>query len=264
VKLAALELGLEVIQPTKVRDGSLAEWLRRKNADIAVVLAYGRILPTEVLGAPRLGCVNLHASLLPELRGAAPIQWAIIGGAKVTGFSLMQMEEGLDTGPVFAAQSLSIGPQETAGELTERMATLGAELLTAALPKVLHGQLQATPQDPSRATHAPPLTKEHGRLDWSQPALSLHSLVRGVTPSPGAHTLAQGKLLKIHRAEPEFPAGLEPRAPGTVQVLERRLLVHTGQGLLRVHQAQLEGRKAMSDVDLLNGRALTDGMQLGA
>src|SRR5690606_12694290 len=173
VKLAALELGLPVHQPRAVKSGALANWLETQNADLALVMAYGRILPRAVLEAPRLGALNLHASLLPKYRGAAPINWAIIRGEQETGISLMQMDEGMDTGPVYCRRGLPIPATENAGELAERLAHLAAAVTRTDVPRVVTGDLQAAPQDHAAATHAPPLDRMLTQIDWTASARSI-------------------------------------------------------------------------------------------
>lgn len=260
VKRAALELGLTVHQPERVKNGELATWLREREPDVAVVLAYGRILPAGVLESPRLGCVNLHASLLPKFRGAAPIQWAILAGETETGISLMQMDAGLDTGPVFTRHAIPIGPDETAGELTERMAELAASVVRSDIPKLARGELQAAPQDETAASHAPPLEREHGRIDWTRSSEALHNFVRGLTPRPGAFTTLRGKQLRITRTA-------RVRAPllaaGEVRVERPRVLIGTGDGALELLRAQVEGRRELDALALVNGRAIAHGDRLG-
>src|SRR6188768_1859725 len=198
VKEAALELGLSVHQPTKVRTGELAAWLREKAVDVALVMAYGRILPADVLAAPRRGAMNLHASLLPRYRGAAPINWVIVHGETQTGVSLMQMDEGLDTGPVYARHAMDLSDTETAGTLGERMATLAAHVVRADLASAVEGKLMADPQDEALASHAPLIERAHLQVDWSRPALEIARLIRGMAPRPGAFTLLGGKVLRLH------------------------------------------------------------------
>ncbi|HJK95187.1 MAG TPA: methionyl-tRNA formyltransferase, partial [Polyangiaceae bacterium LLY-WYZ-15_(1-7)] len=214
VKVAAEELGLEVWQPTKVRKGDLAERLRALDLDVGVVVAYGRILPRAVLDAPRRGCVNVHASLLPRWRGASPIHHAIVHGDPKTGVTLMQMDEGMDTGPILAMEETPIAEDETAGTLSDRLSTLGAELLERTLPAWVDGRLEPRPQ-PEGATHAGLLTKEHGRVDWSKPARAVHDHIRGMSPWPGAFTTKDGERLKLHRAHVLEEAG-QAGAPGEV------------------------------------------------
>lgn len=264
MKEAALELNLSVHQPTKVRTGELATWLREKNADVALVMAYGRILPADVLSAPRRGAMNLHASLLPHYRGAAPINWAIVNGETQSGISLMQMDEGLDTGPVYARHAIDLMESETAGTLGERMATLAAHVVRADLAAAVDGKLEAEPQDESVASHAPLIERHHLQIDWSRSAIEVSRLIRGMAPRPGAFTLLGGKVLRLHEARP-LPAPMPPGAvPGTISILGRRAVVATGSGTLELVNAQLEGKKALMAIDLINGRVLTEGLVLGS
>jgi methionyl-tRNA formyltransferase len=263
VKDAALELGLSVHQPTKVRTGELAAWLREQAADVALVMAYGRILPGDVLSAPRRGAMNLHASLLPRYRGAAPINWAIVHGETESGVSLMQMDEGLDTGPVYSRHVLALDATETAGSLAERMATLAAHVVRADLSDAVLGKLTPEPQDETRASHAPLIERHHLQVDWTRDAAAIERLVRGMAPRPGAFTLLGGKVLRLHEVRPQpapMPSGA---APGTVSILGRRAVIATGSGTLELLQAQLEGKKVLSAGDLINGRVLTEGLRLG-
>jgi len=261
VKVAALELGFEVHQPLKVKTGNLDEWLRERTPDVALVMAYGRILPPAVLAAPRRGCMNLHASLLPRWRGAAPINWSIIHGDHETGICLMQMDEGLDTGPVYARRAIAIADDETAGELSERLASTAADLVRSELSRAVHGWLEAVPQEHEKSTHAPPLERADGALNFSKTARDLVNLVRGLAPRPGAHTLLHGKPLKVAQAR----LGEDPPLgePGTVRVDQKRVLVSTIDGSFELVRAQLEGRKELAALDLINGRALKPGDVLG-
>ncbi len=262
-KRAALELGIPVHQPTKVKTPEFARWVREQEVDAAVVLAYGRILTREVLDAPRLGCLNLHASLLPRYRGAAPIQWCIVRGETETGISLMQMDEGIDTGPVLATRRLPIGPEETAEQLSERMATLAAEVIRTDVLDALAGKLSPTPQDHAAATLAPILTKEHGRVDWSLPAQAIHDQVRGFYPWPGACSTSRGKTLKLLESRVVTEKGVGGD-PGTVLDAPRgRLWIACGQGAISLERGQLEGKKALSGEELLRGRAVQVGERLG-
>jgi methionyl-tRNA formyltransferase len=245
----------------KVKTGNLHEWLAEREPDVAVVLAYGRILPPAVLAAPRRGCMNLHLSLLPALRGAAPINWAIANGEERTGVSLMQMDEGLDTGPVFAQRELDIGAEETAGELAQRLADVAAAMVRDELRRAVAGELTPAAQDEARATHAPLITAEHTRLDFRCNAQTLANLVRGMSPKPGTHTLIRGRRLCVHRARASTERGDAP--VGTVKLAEGRIFVQAGDGMLEILCAQLEGRRACEARDLINGRVLRDGDSLG-
>jgi methionyl-tRNA formyltransferase len=263
IKEAATQLGLDVHQPTKVRTGELATWLREKHADVALVMAYGRILPGDVLAAARRGAMNLHASLLPKYRGAAPINWAIVRGEAETGISLMQMDEGLDTGPVYSRHVLPILATETAGSLAERIATLAASVVHSDLAAAVEGRLQAEPQDEALASHAPLIEREHLRIDWGRPALDIARLIRGMSPRPGAFTLLGDKTLRVLDARPEAGPMPPGAAPGTLSVLGKRVLAATGSGQLELLVAQVEGKKALSAADLINGRVLVEGAVLG-
>jgi methionyl-tRNA formyltransferase len=271
VKFRAVERGLTVHQPTKVRDGALERWIREREVDVALVVAYGRILPLGVLTAPRVGCVNVHASLLPKFRGAAPINWCIVRGERETGVGLMRMEEGLDTGPVFASVKTPIGADETAGELSERLSHLAATLVRERLAEVVAGKLTAVPQDDAAATLAPIMKKEDGRLDWSLPAAALHDHVRGMQPWPGAYTSIAGKSLRVLRTSPlasvvHAPADVA-RVAGRVLIADKHAVVVAcgpdARDAIEIHAAQLEGKRAMPASDLVNGRALAVGMLLG-
>lgn len=264
VKTAARALGLEVHQPTRIKTPEFAQWLAQQQPDVALVMAYGRILPPAVLQTPRAGCLNLHASLLPKYRGAAPITWAVVHGEKRTGVCLMQMDAGMDTGPVLACHELVIGPDETAGELSERMAELGAQVVHQELERAVNGELKAQPQDESQATYAPMLKKEDGRINWQQPARAVHDHVRGMTPWPGAYTTAGGKLLKVHRSS-VCQETEQLGAPGQVLVADKtKLVVACGQGALELVTVQPEGRKAMAGRELVMGRGVRTGDRLGA
>jgi methionyl-tRNA formyltransferase len=269
VKVRALELGLEVSQPQKLRNGEVAEWLRDLSADVAVVVAYGRILPKDVLDAPRLGCVNVHASLLPKYRGAAPITWAIVRGERETGITLMKMDEGMDTGDILDQLRLTIGPDETAGELSERLAALGARAVREGLPRYLAGGFTPQAQTEAEATLAPILTKENGRLDFSKAAHEVHDHVRGMSPWPGAFTTARGKTLKVHSTRiSDLPMQLShsvPGMPGRVVFADKtRILVQCGEGALELCRIQLEGKKAISAGEWFVGRGVHESDVLGS
>lgn len=262
VKVRALELGIPVAQPTKVRTPDFAASLRELELDVAVVMAYGRILPKGVLDAPAKGCINLHASLLPKYRGAAPITWSVVHGEAVAGVSLMQMDEGMDTGPVFTMREVPIGPNATAGEVSELLAACAATMVREDLPRALKNDLVAVPQAHDEATYAPMLSKEDGKVDWSKPARAVHDHVRGMSPWPGAWTRLDGKLLKVLETRPSPPG---PPAPaGTVVFAERgRIEIACGDGRIELIRAQMEGKKALGAVDLVAGRTIRAGLALG-
>ena len=260
VKVWAEARGVPVWQPQKVKTGEFEAQLRAAEPDVAVVAAYGRILPKGVLEAPRLGCVNVHASLLPKLRGAAPIQWAIANGESETGVCLMQMDEGLDTGPVLARRAIPIAPEETGGSLFEKLSRLGCELVRTELPRFLRGELVATPQDHAQHTLAPIIDKQDGALDFTRPAVELARRVRAFDPWPGTFTRLEGKLLKVLQAHPVDGRG----APGEViRAGAEGLVVACGEGALAIDTLQLEGRKRMGAAEFLAGRRLEPGGKLG-
>ncbi|EYF03441.1 methionyl-tRNA formyltransferase [Chondromyces apiculatus] len=264
VKRRAEELGLTVLQPEKVRTPDFAAWLRERDADIGLVIAYGRILPRGVLEAPRRGCLNLHASILPHYRGAAPITWAVTHGVPETGISLMQMDEGMDTGPVYTVHRIPLGPDETADELAVRLAQLAAEVVREDVPRAMRGEITATPQDHAQATAARILTKEDGRIIWQRPAREVHNHVRGMTSWPGAFTTVDGKLLKILSTQVAHETGSEA-APGTVTAADRfSLRVACASGEIAIVRAQMEGRKALGATELVAGRSLREGQVLGS
>ncbi|WP_437963974.1 methionyl-tRNA formyltransferase [Sorangium sp. So ce260] len=264
VKVKASELGLPVAQPEKIRTPEFAAWVKDAAADVALVIAYGRILPKAVLETPRRGCMNLHASILPRYRGAAPITWAIAGGEAETGISLMQMDEGLDTGPVYAVHRIPIGPATTADELGVELGALAARVVREELGRAVGGELEATPQDHEAATHAPILKKEDGRIRWDRSARQVHDHIRGMTSWPGAFTTSEGKALKVlaARVESETDSGGAP--PGTVVMAGRSVvIVACGAGAIQILRAQAEGRKPLAAAELVAGRTLQTGMVLG-
>ncbi len=250
VKEAALAGGLPVYQPAKLRDGAALSLIEALKPDLAVVVAYGRILPPELLRAPKLGCINVHASLLPRLRGAAPIQWSIIRGDTVTGVTTMHMAEGLDTGDIILQRETAIGEAETAGRLFARLAALGAELLGETLPLLEAGRAPRIPQSEALATHAPPLCREDARLDLTRPAKAVCDLVRGTNPAPGAWLEWNGRPLKVHEAAPV--AGIRG-TPGEL-LDKKRFLVACGEGAAELLTVQPQGKKAMSGGAYLLGR----------
>jgi len=262
VKELALARGLPVLQPEKVRTPDFLAQLRAWRPDLAVVAAYGRILPLSVLELPRLGCINVHASLLPRYRGAAPIQWAILRGEAETGITIMQMNERMDEGDILLQEATPIGADETYGELQGRLAALGAGTLMRALSAQERGELVPRPQDPSQATLAPMIKKEDGRIDWSLSAAEIARCVRGFAPWPSAFTALGGKLLKIHRAR-AATAHATAAAPGTVLSAGDTIDVATGSGVLEVQVLQLEGRKALAAADFARSGAATTGARLG-
>lgn len=255
VKEEALRAGLEVLQPRRAREPELEERLRELAPDVAVVVAYGSILPGSLLEVPRLGFVNLHFSLLPEYRGAAPVQRALIDGVAVTGVSVMVLTEGMDEGPVLATLQVAVEPDDTAGSLGERMAGIGAPLLVDTLARYAAGDLRPVEQDHDRATYAPKLSPEEARIDWDRPAESISNLVRGLNPAPGAWTELDGKRLKVWAVR-SAPGDL---APGAVAVEGGALLAGTGSGALELADVQLAGKKRMTGGELARGLRLPQG-----
>jgi methionyl-tRNA formyltransferase len=259
----AVDRGIPVEQPEKLKKGRLAALLQRHAPDVAVVAAYGRIIPADALAVPRHGCLNVHASLLPELRGAAPAQWAIARGYSRTGVTIMQMDEGLDTGDIRLERACNIAPDETGESLLRKLAALGAEALEEALLRLERGDLPRVLQDHSRATLAPPLTREDGRAEFSRTARELDQRRRGFTPWPGAWTTASGELLKIHQAVALDTGG---RAPGEiVNAGPSGLDVSCGAGTIwRLLEVQPEGKKRMPASAFLAGHRLRVGDHLGS
>ena len=275
VKVRALELGLPVVQPVKLKTGEFADWVRAQQADVALVVAYGRILRRDVLDGPRLGCVNVHASLLPKYRGAAPITWAVVRGEAETGVTLMKLDEGMDTGPTFARVATPIDPDETAGELGERLARIGGDAVREWLPRYVAGGCVLDPQDGAAATMAPMLAKESGRIDWTRDARQVHDHVRGMSPWPGAFTTARGRPLKVNATRvlvseagrpPQTPQSGErgARAGQVVLADKSRVLVACGEGTLELVTVQPEGKRAIRAPEWVMGRGVAEGDTLGA
>jgi len=262
VKQLAGSQGLPVFQPLKLRLPEVVAQLQELAPDLIVVVAYGQILPKSVLDIPRYGCINVHASLLPRWRGAAPINHAIMAGESETGVTTMYMDVGLDTGDMLIKRATPIGPLETAGDLHDRLAQLGREAMAETLTRLCAGTLVREPQDDALSCYAPMLKKEHGCLDWARPAMELHNLVRGLDPWPGAYTCFAGEPLKLARTRPS-DAG-HAGAPGTVLGVDADgLRIACGQGVLSVGELQLPGRKRLSAADFLRGCPLPPGTCFG-
>jgi len=258
VKRAATQLGIRVLQPIKLREAGFMDAVRELSPDVAVVAAYGKILPRELLEVPGHGCINVHASLLPRFRGAAPIQWAIASGDNRSGVCLMKMDEGLDTGPILRCAEVPIGPEVTSDELQQTLARVGAELIRRYLPDYLSGKLQLTPQSREGVVLAPMLKKEDGQLDFGRPAAELERRVRAFQPWPGAFTRFLGKVLKVHRAR----TGARTGSPGTVLAVgEQGIEVACGEGSLSLLQVQPEGKRTMSSAEFLAGHQIAVGEQ---
>ena len=254
VKEVALRLGIPVAQPERVRRPEAVEMLRSLAPDVMVVVGYGQIIPQSVIDIPRLGIVNVHSSILPKYRGAAPAQWAIANGETRTGITTMRIDAGLDTGDILLARETEIGPEETAVELNARLAVLGADLLIETLDGLEAGRIVPRKQDSAQATLAPLLKKEDGRIDWRQSAESIHNRIRGLQPWPGAYTTFRGQTLHIWRAKAKVGQAL---SPGNLLGF-KPLTVACGAGALELGEVQLEGRRRMSAADFANGHRLTD------
>ncbi len=276
VKLCAEQYGIPVFQPEKVREEAAAERLRRENADIFVVAAFGQLLPKTILEMPRFGCINIHGSLLPAYRGAAPVQWAVLDGQKEAGDTIMQMNEGLDTGDILMQESIPLSADETAGSLYDKLSSMGGPLLLKALDAIEAGTVTPVPQGDSRTHYAKMLRKEMGNIDWTKSAEEIGRLVRGLNPWPSAYTHWNGKMLKIWMAETvtqeELSAlgcdekngmDLKEAQPGTVMIVTKdTLMVQTGDGLLALTELQMEGKKRMPVQAFLMGCRMQTGEKL--
>jgi methionyl-tRNA formyltransferase len=266
VKQTALAAGLTVTQPEKIRNN--AEFRAQLEAiapDAIVVVAYGRIIPPWMLALPRLGCINLHASLLPKYRGAAPIQWAVAMGETVTGNTTMLLEEGLDTGPILLQQQVPIAPEQTAADLFDVLANAGAPLMVETLAGLDNGRIQPAPQNHALATLAPLLEREDGRMDFAaRTATELKNRWRGFQPWPGAFTALDGKKLIVHRMDVAEPASATSAAPGAMRIENHRIFVACAQGTwLELVDVQLEGKKRLTAAEFLRGMQLAAGARLG-
>lgn len=265
VKEKALEHDLPVAQPEKVREEDFVEKLRAIAPDVIVVVAFGQILPESILNIPKYGCINVHASLLPAYRGAAPIQWAVIDGLTESGVTTMYMEKGLDTGDIILQSKLSLAPDETGGSLFDKLAKEGAILLVKTLTMLGDGTATRTKQDDSKSSYAKMLTKDMGCLDFTKDAVILERLIRGLNPWPSAFTKIQDKTLKIYVAEVVYEDVITFAAePGTVVAVDKKsFTVRCGKGALRILNLQLEGKKRMDTSAFLLGYKIETGMQLG-
>jgi methionyl-tRNA formyltransferase len=263
VKQVAEKAGIRVFQPAKLKDPATQEFLSPYHPEAIVVVAYGRIIPPWMIDLPQLGCINLHASLLPKYRGAAPIQWALMHGERITGVTTMKIDPGMDTGDILLQREVDIHEEDTAETLAERLSVLGAELMVETLRRLERGEITPHPQDHSQATLAPLLKKEHGRMDWSLPAQEIVWRVRGLQPWPGAYTTFRGKNLHIWAAA-ALPAEAGcSLAPGTLVTERGKLFVACGQSTcLEIKELQVEGRKRLSAREFLNGVHLKPGEKL--
>ena len=262
VKVFALDKDIPIYQPKSLKNGGeeFIKVIEDLAPDCIVVAAYGKILPKEVLDIPRLGCVNVHGSLLPKYRGAGPIQWAVLNDEKTTGITTMLMGEGLDTGDMLLKSETEIGENETAAELFDRLADMGAELIVETLDKLEKGEITPVPQNEEEATYAPMLTKELSPIDFSKSARAVHKQICGLSDWPCATTTIGGKRIKVYRSE--IVAGSTDKSAGTV-VNAKDLIVACGDGMVKLTEIQAEGSKRMATADYLRGKPVTEGTVLG-
>jgi methionyl-tRNA formyltransferase len=260
VKEAALEIGLHVYQPETIKSDSSQDFLKRVAPDAVVIIAYGQIIPARLLTIPRLGWLNLHASLLPRYRGAAPIHWAIANGENVTGLTTMQIDAGMDTGPTLLHREVEIGPDETAPELAARMSALGAELIAQSLLQFSRGEISPAPQEKKSATYAPILKREDGRISWAQTSQQIHNRMRAFTPWPGSYSAFRRQTCHLWgRPETSDAAGAHI-APGEIILSTKEIHVACGEGtVLRLESIQVEGRKKIPAREFANGARIIPG-----
>ena len=263
VKQAAQNAGISVLQPRTLRDSGFLRQLRQLDPELIVVVAFGKILPPEILKIPSWGCVNVHASLLPKYRGAAPVAWAIIKGEEQTGVTTMRMDEGMDTGDIYLKEVAGIFPDDTAGSLLHRLSERGSLLLLKTIEGIAKGSLQAQPQDHTQATMAPMLKKELGEVDWKLPAFHIANLVRGLDPWPGAYTFYSRQLWKLWEVSArDIP---ESQKPGRItKVTQDAIEVATGQGILCIRKLQPANARRMTTREFLAGHAVKEGVILAA
>lgn len=255
VKKVALEHGLPISQPDRIKDENFIKRLKELNPEFGIVVAYGKILPKEILNTPKYGCINLHASLLPKYRGAAPIQWALIKGEKTTGVTTMLIDEGLDTGPIFLQREVVIDDEDNAETLSQKLSKIGAELMIETIEKIRKGEIKPEPQK-GLASYAPLLKKEDGKINWNASAREIFNLIRGTYPWPCAYSFLKNERVKIIKAEV-----LEGSAPaGLIVKAKNELIVGTGKGLLKILLIQPEGKKIMTAKEFLIGRKINEGV----
>lgn len=264
VKTIALEAGIPIYQPTKIRDSESLKVLKDLNPDIIVVAAYGKILPKEMLELPPYGCINIHASILPKYRGAAPIHWAVINGEKETGITIMQMDEGMDTGDILLIGKIDIPEDAHTGEMFERLATLGGKLLIEALDQIKEDNIVPIKQNNNEATYAPMLTKDDELIQWNMSARNLHNKIRGMNPWPGVYTFFRDERLKIHKSSLIEENCLTKGKPGEIiDFSSAGILVATENGLLALEKVQPAGKKQLDFKDFVNGYKVNKGEVLG-
>lgn len=261
VKQLAESNGIPVYQPSSMKDGTALGILKEYNPDLCVVVAFGRILPADILEFPKYGCINIHASLLPLLRGAAPVQWSVINGFRKTGVTAMQMDVGLDTGDILLTKETEIGENETSGELFDRISEIAAETLMDVLPLVEQGKLNPVKQNDSEFTYAPMLSKEMSAIDFSMAAAEVHNRIRGLNPWPGASTTISGKPVKLHKSVISLKSGSKP---GEVICSDDSLSITCGDlKCIDILVIQAQGKKAMSVSDFLRGNRIESGIIAG-
>ena len=264
VKEEALKHDIEVFQPKRLRDAESIEWVRSKEPDIIIVAAYGKILPKEIIDMPEYGCINIHASLLPKLRGAAPIQQAVIDGDEYSGITIMRMDEGLDTGDILLQEAVKLAPDETGGSLHDKLMDLGGELILKALGLLEEGKLERTPQS-GESSYAGMLSKQMGHIDYSKPAVEIERLIRGLAPWPSAFSYLDGKMMKIWKAEVVSDDGQDysSRKNGEIVLVSKdSLCIKTGCDILSVKELQPAGKKRMDIGAYLRGSRVTEGTVL--
>lgn len=258
VKECAIAHDIPVFAPKKIRESDNIEYLRKFEPDIIIVAAFGQILPKAILDMPKYGCVNVHASLLPKYRGAAPIQWAVINGDEVSGVTTMRMNEGLDTGDMIAKRELRLAEDETGGSLFDKLADLGAKLCVETMEMIENGTAVYTPQDSEAATHTSMIRKEMGDISWNRSAVDIERLIRGLNPWPSAYTHLDGKTFKIWKAQ-IISEGTEYNPGCIVKVGKNELWVQTGEGILSLLEVQIEGKKRMDIGSFLRGYPVKEG-----
>ncbi|MBQ1802144.1 MAG: methionyl-tRNA formyltransferase [Lachnobacterium sp.] len=258
VKECALAHNIEVFQPRRVKETECVEYIAKYSPDIIVVAAFGQILPKSILDMPKYCCINVHASLLPKYRGAAPIQWAVINGDEVSGVTIMKMGEGLDTGDIITKREIRLAEDETGGSLFDKLANVGADLLIETMDIIEDGKAVFTPQDNEAATHTSMIKKDLGNIDWSKSAVEIERLIRGLNPWPSAYTLLDQKTFKIWKAQVE--ESVNEYEPGCiVEVTKDTIKVQTGDGVLALQEVQLQGKKRMDTASFLRGYDVKEG-----
>ena len=263
VKLMAVDHGIEVLQPEKASDKPFCDLIESRDPDLIIVIAFGQILKRRLLNIPKWGAINIHASLLPQYRGAAPIQWAIMNNELKTGLTVMRMDEGLDTGPILFQEEVPILKDETAGQLHDRLAQKAGELIIGSLNQMTEKSIKERPQDHSNATYAPKIEKNMGLVDWKQPAVKISAMIRAMDPRPGAYTPLQGKEIKLFSSRVKDEDRLEVVPGRIVRDGQGSLLVETGKGVLEVGEIQYPGKKRLASQDFLRGFSLPEGTVFG-